>query len=41
VTDKGILLQIKLASMKRAGMFEGEKPTILEMFKLFRPFGIH
>jgi len=27
--------------MKRAGMFEGEKPTILEMFKLFRLFGIH
>jgi transposase-like protein len=40
-TDKGIHFQIKLSSMKKAGMFEGEKPTILEMFKMFRPFGIH
>ena len=40
-TEKGILNQMKLASMKRAGMFEGIKPTLLELFKLFRPFEIH
>jgi len=27
--------------MKRAGMFEGIKPTLLELFGLFRPFAIH
>ena len=39
-TDRGILYQMKLASMKRAGMFEGIKPTLFEMFGLFRPFAI-
>ena len=39
-TEGGILNQIKLSSMKRAGMFEGPKPTLLEMFRLFRPFEI-
>ncbi len=39
-TDRGILYQMKLASMKRAGMFEGIKPTLLELFELFRPFAI-
>lgn len=40
-TERGILNQIKLSSMKRAKMFEGQKQTILELFKLFRPFAIH
>jgi len=40
-TERGILNQIKLSSMKRARMFEGQKQTILELFKLFRPFAIH
>ena len=40
-TDIGIFNQIKLSSMKRARMFEGPKQTILELFKLFRPFSIH
>jgi len=39
-TDRGILYQMKLASMKRAGMFEGIRPTLLELFGLFRPFAI-
>jgi len=39
-TEVGILNQIKLSSMKRAGMFKGPKPTILELFRLFRPFAI-
>ena len=39
-TEVGILNQIKLSSMKRAGMFKGPKPTLLEMFRLFRPFAI-
>ena len=39
-TDRGIFNQIKLSSMKRARMFEGEKQTILELFRLFRPFAI-
>ena len=39
-TDDGILHQMKLASMKRAGMFEGIKPTLLELFGLFKPFAI-
>jgi transposase-like protein len=39
-TERGILFQMKLASMKRAGMFEGIKPTLLELFGLFRPFAI-
>jgi hypothetical protein len=37
-TEIGILYQMKLASMKRAGMFEGVKPTLFELFGLFRPF---
>ncbi len=37
-TDKGILNQIKLASMKRAGLFNEPKPTFLELFRLFIPF---
>jgi hypothetical protein len=40
-TEIGILYQMKLASMKRAGMFEGVKPTLFELFGLFRPFAIH
>lgn len=40
-TEIGILNQIKLSSMKRARMFEGPKQTILELFRLFRPFSIH
>lgn len=40
-TDRGILNQIKLSSMKRVRMFEGPKQTILELFRLFRPFSIH
>jgi len=39
-TDMGIANQIKLSSMKRAGIFEGIKPTILEIFSLFKPFAI-
>jgi len=39
-TERGLLYQIKLASMKRAGMFEGTKPTLLELLGLFRPFSI-
>ena len=39
-TDRGIFNQIKLSSMKRARMFEGSKQTILELFRLFRPFAI-
>lgn len=37
-TDKGILNQIKLSSMKRAGMFNEPKSTLLELFRLFTPF---
>ena len=37
-TDKGILNQIKLSSMKRAGMFNEPKQTLLELFRLFVPF---
>ncbi len=37
-TDKGILNQIKLSSMKRAGIFNEPKPTLLELFRLFVPF---
>ena len=39
-TEIGIFYQMKLAAMKRAGMFEGIKPTLLELFGLFRPFAI-
>ena len=37
-TDKGILNQIKLSSMKRAGLFNEPKPTLLDIFRLFIPF---
>ncbi len=37
-TDMGIVNQIKLSSMKRAGMFEEPKTTLLELFRLFTPF---
>lgn len=37
-TDKGILNQVKLSSMKRAGLFNEPKPTLLELFRLFIPF---
>jgi hypothetical protein len=37
-TDMGILNQIKLSSMKRAGLFNEPKPTLLELFRLFIPF---
>jgi transposase-like protein len=37
-TDTGILSQIRLSSMKRAGMFEEPKTTLLELFRLFTPF---
>jgi hypothetical protein len=37
-TDTGILNQIRLSSMKRAGMFEEPKTTLLELFRLFTPF---
>jgi len=40
-TERGILNQIKLSSMKRARMFEGPKQTILQLFRSFRPFSIH
>ncbi len=37
-TDKGILNQIKLSSMSRAGMFNEPKTTLFELFTLFVPF---
>ncbi len=37
-TDTGILDQIKLSSMKRAGMFEEPKTTLLSLFRSFTPF---
>lgn len=37
-TDMGILNQIKLSSMKRAGLFNEPKSTLLELFRLFIPF---
>jgi hypothetical protein len=37
-TDMGIINQIKLSSMKRAGMFDEPKTTLLELFRLFTPF---
>ena len=39
-TDNGILNQIKLSSMKRAGMLDGTNLTLMDMFRLFRPFAI-
>ncbi len=37
-TDMGIINQIQLTSMKRAGMFNEQKPTLLERFLAFIPF---
>lgn len=37
-TDRGIIYQIQLSSMKRAGMFNELKPTLFERFFAFRPF---
>ena len=37
-TDMGIINQIQLTSMKRAGMFNEQKPTLLERFLEFIPF---
>lgn len=37
-TDKGIINQLQLSSMKRAGMFNESKPTLLERFMAFIPF---
>ncbi len=37
-TDMGITNQLQLSSMKRAGMFDERKPTLLERFLAFIPF---
>ncbi len=37
-TDIGIINQIQLSTMKRAGMFDELKPTLLERFMAFIPF---
>ena len=37
-TDMGIINQLQLSSMKRAGMFNELKPTLLERFMAFIPF---
>ncbi len=37
-TDEGIENQMKLSQMKRAGMLEGCRRTLLEVFSRFRPF---
>ncbi len=37
-TDMGIINQLQLSSMKRAGMFNEIKPTLLERFMAFIPF---
>ncbi len=37
-TDRGIINQLKLSAMKRAGMFNEPKPTLLELFRVFIPF---
>jgi len=37
-TDRGIINQIQLTSMKRAGMFDELKPTLIERFLAFIPF---
>ena len=37
-TDVGIINQMQLSSMKRAGMFNELKPTLLERFLAFIPF---
>jgi hypothetical protein len=37
-TDEGILNQMKLSAMKRAGMLNEPKPTLCELFMFFKPF---
>ena len=37
-TDIGIINQLQLSSMKRAGMFNEKKPTLFERFMVFIPF---
>ena len=37
-TDRGIENHMKLSQMKRAGMLEGCRMTLLEVFSRFRPF---
>ncbi len=37
-TDMGIINQLQLSSMKRAGMFNEIKPTLIERFMAFIPF---
>lgn len=37
-TDLGIINQIQLTSMKRAGIFNEQKPTLIERFLAFIPF---
>jgi hypothetical protein len=37
-TDMGIINQLQLSSMKRAGMFKELKPRLLELFMAFIPF---
>jgi len=37
-TDIGIINQLQLSSMKRAGMFNEQKPTLFERFIAFIPF---
>ena len=37
-TDTGIIIQLQLSSMKRAGVFNELKPTLFERFMAFVPF---
>jgi hypothetical protein len=37
-TDAGIINQLKLSAMKRAGMLNEPKTTLLELFRVFIPF---
>lgn len=37
-TDIGIINQMKLSSMKRAGLFKEPKATLFELFRMFIPF---
>lgn len=37
-TDEGILNQMKVSAMKRAGMLDEPKPTLCELFMCFKPF---
>ena len=39
-SDKGIENQMKLSAMKRAGLLDRCKKTLLEAFLMFVPFGI-